>query len=100
MASFGFLVLLLVSLMVTAHGYICIDCEKYKPRFGVKCCDPLEKTPVENLPVYKPSIEKPPVYKPSAEKPQAYKPLVDNPPAYKISFEPPSYKLSIKKPQV
>lgn len=96
MASFGFLVLL-VSLMVTAHWYVsaCIDCEKSPPRFGAKCCDPREKTPVENLPVYKPSIEKPPVYKPSAEKP-----LVDDSPAYKIPFEPPFYKPSIEKPQV
>jgi hypothetical protein len=96
--------------MATAHG--CIDCEKYKPRIGVKCCDPhyyeipterlsavhnpsVEKPPVENLPAFKPSIEKP-----SAEKSHAYKPLVDNPPAYKTPFEPPFYKPSIKKPQV
>ncbi|KEH29240.1 putative repetitive proline-rich cell wall protein [Medicago truncatula] len=100
MASFRFLVLLLVSLTATAHG--CIDCNKQRPSFGTKCCDPhYYEIPTEKLSdVYKPLVEKPPVYKPSVEKSNEYKPLVDNHPAYKIPLESPFYKSSIKKPPV
>ncbi|KAL5073374.1 hypothetical protein RYX36_012358 [Vicia faba] len=94
MASFSFLVLLLVALIAIPQGLAYYGYPPgfppsygppiYPPSYGPPIYPPygpprekfqaihtpsVEKTVGENIPVYKSQLEKPPTYKPSVEKP-------------------------------
>lgn len=84
MASFRFLVLLLIVLIVIPQGFAQPGCD---PDIGYGTWPrrpPFGGTSGEKLPVYTPSmkkapIEKPSVYKPPVEKPSVFKPPVKKP---------------------
>jgi hypothetical protein len=82
MASFSFLVLLLVALIVIPHGLS--QYGPLPPQYSGPGHPPAYRLPTEKLPAgHSPSLEKPSVYKPPVEKPSGYKPSAEKPLNYK-----------------
>jgi len=88
MASFHFLGLLLIVLIVIPQGLAQYGYGPLPTPYGT------QPPPHKKLPVYTPSmkkapVEKPPVYKPPVEKPSVFKPLVKKPHVRKPRVEKP-----------